>query len=121
MPGEMRNEIYFTAHHKLIEGVLRQCKVVVACSKDDDNQIFGWGTAEEVDGVFVVHYLYVKSTYRKLGIAQLIFKALGGDLARPYLYTHKSFYMQRLERKHDAVYYPYLAYKYYVLGSQNEE
>lgn len=64
------NTIYFKSQEALLKRLLGVAHVVVACSKDDPDQIFGYA-AYETDGVnLVVHWVYVKQPFRALGMAR---------------------------------------------------
>lgn len=115
----IQSEVYFAAHHQLIEGLLKTCKTIVVTSSEDPTQIYGYGVAEEVDGVFVCHFIYVKETYRRLGIGSLIIKELGHpDLSKPFMYTHKTTRAFILETSVSMIYHPYLAFHGYVDASK---
>ena len=61
--------------------------VIVCASPDDSDHILGWVAVEVLPNTAVLHYVYVKSTYRRdYGIAgQLLQRALPPG---PVLYTH---------------------------------
>lgn len=110
---QMQNEVYFAAQHKVIEGLLKTCKTLIACNHADISQIYGYTVTTEVDGVPVVHFAYVKEPYRGLGLARKLLQEAGISLEKPYCYTHKTFKAGLLERKHAIVYHPYLAFHAY--------
>jgi len=109
----MQNEVYFAAQHKVIEGLLKTCKVQVACNHEDIAQIFAYSVTAQVDGVGVVHMVYVKEPYRKLGLGKLLLTNAGIDLEKPYCYTHRTHPAIKFEKKHPIVFHPYLAYYAY--------
>lgn len=108
--ASMSNPIYFTAQHKLIEHLLKRCQVLVACDDKDISHIFSYGVAEQIDNQLVVHFVYTKDKYRKLGIGLTVLEALGHKEGSTYFYTHKTHQAERLEKKHGLVYHPYLAF-----------
>lgn len=108
---QLQNEVFFDAHHKLIEGLLKRCEVLIACNDADISQIYSYGIAEKVDGQLVVHFVYTKESYRKLGVGLTVLEALGYEAGKPYFYTHKTHQAERLEQKHTMIYHPYLAFK----------
>lgn len=107
--ASMSNPVYFQAHHKVIEAILKRSQVIVACDDKDVSHIFSYGVAEQIDGQLVVHFIYTKDKYRKLGIGLTVLEALGYKPGSTYLYTHKTHQAERLEKKHGLVYHPYLA------------
>lgn len=72
------NTLYSIGHNKLINVLKRFCKVVVACDQARPSYIIGWACARvNKQGVFELHYVYVKDTYRQMGVATAILKHLG--------------------------------------------
>lgn len=115
---EMQNEVYFEAHHKLIEGMVGQATFLIACNDLDPAQIYGYAVGEHVDNTLVIHFIYMKEPYRKLGIAKLLASKLGWKLDMPFIYTHRTHQAQRFEKMgRPMVYHPYLAY--YAYGRAN--
>lgn len=73
------NHRYYFYQKSLIASILTRAKTVVICNKDIPEQIYGYCVYEETDNLFVLHWLYVKYTYRKLGLARsLLSNILGG-------------------------------------------
>lgn len=115
--------IYYTEHHKLIEQLLKSCTVYIACDNSDSSSIFGYICAEEIDGIFVTHFIYVKETYRKLGVATMLVKHFGvtpGEKAS--IYTHKTKIGHSIAEKKHFIYSPYVAFssEYRSKGAKNE-
>lgn len=104
------NTIYFGEHHKLIEELVSQNKVIVACNTEDPNQLFGYICAGEVEGFFVCHYIYVKHTYRNMGLGKELLNQFNHDPAKAGLYTHHTRIADRLAPRYNLVYHPYLAF-----------
>lgn len=107
---QITNTIYFAQHHKLIENLLQSCSVFVACNQSNPGELYGYICYEKVDGIFVMHYIYVKHTYRKLGIARLLanYSEFNEDLAS--MYTHASKNSERLAAKYNMIYCPYISF-----------
>jgi GNAT superfamily N-acetyltransferase len=86
---------------------------LVACDTVDPNVIYGYlvkGTYLEgsLGEVPVVHYLYVKAAFRKMGIARTLVEASKVPLDK-FSFSHWTFAMDGLiERLPGAVYIPYL-------------
>jgi GNAT superfamily N-acetyltransferase len=105
------NEVYFTEYHKIIEDLLRDSIVLIACNNDDASQIYGWCCAKYIDNIFCLHYIYVKHAFRRMGIAKVMFDAfeLKKDLGG--VYTHHTRIMELLAPKFNLVYHPFIAFK----------
>ena len=79
------NDVFFLHFNKAVETLCKD-NILVACNKDDSTQIFGYiiyGTVTEAE-LDAVHFFYVKSTYRKLGVARALIKAI----PQPVIYTN---------------------------------
>lgn len=113
------NPVYFAQHHLLVEGLVKTCKVVVASNADDTTQIFGYIVHDSVEGMPVVHYVYVKQPYRRLGLGALLLEHAQIDAKKPFFTTHKPDFRNRMvERNFTIVLNPYLAYYAYAVGKQ---
>lgn len=93
MVKQVRDRVFFAYYHKIINNILtRGSRILVASSPDDEKIIYGdiiWEPIpfpeEEKDGV--LHWVYVKSTWRRLKVATRLIEATGLDPARCY-FTH---------------------------------
>jgi GNAT superfamily N-acetyltransferase len=61
--------------------------------------IYGWIAVERGHAQPLVHYCYVKSAYRKQGIARGLFRAAAIDPAKPFFYTCKTYVIHELRSK----------------------
>ncbi len=68
-------EDYYKAwQSKRIEQVLKSgSKILIACSADNIDSVLGWLCYTTYDGEPVVHFTYVKSKYRRSGLAKMMF------------------------------------------------
>jgi hypothetical protein len=105
----MRNvptPIYYSAHHKVIERLLQQSQVLVACSVSDPTQLFGYLVHQNVQDLPVVHYAYVKHSFRKMGIMRLLLSE--ASIGTKGFYTHFTHIAPSLCK--EFIHNPYLAY-----------
>jgi hypothetical protein len=102
--------VYFDFHHKLIEKLLQRSQVHVLCSPDDSSQVFGYIVAEQVEGVQVIHYAYVKYAFRGMGLCSMLAKHAGLDKQIGGFYTHETHSTLKLLNGSKFVYNPYLAH-----------
>jgi GNAT superfamily N-acetyltransferase len=100
--------VYFSEHHKVIERLLRSCDVTLACNPDDPTQLYGYAVMENKDGVDVFHYIYVKHTFRRLGIAKTLKDDMQSTDAAS-VYTHHTQWADRIAPRYNMVYSPYVA------------
>lgn len=110
------NPVFFAQQHKLLEGLCKRASITIACNQADIAQIYGYICHEQIEGVLVVHFVYVKEIYRKFGVAGILAQSAGFDKDAPVFYTHRTYSAEGLERKFKMVYNPYLAYYGYELG-----
>lgn len=103
------NPVYFEFQHKTIEGLLKRCQVLVLCNSADSSQVYGYLIFEQVEGIDVLHYAYVKHAFRNMGLCNLLLSTAkispnGG------FYTHETHTSTKLCGKKKLVYNPYLAF-----------
>jgi ribosomal protein S18 acetylase RimI-like enzyme len=104
------NTIYFEDHHKLIEKIINNSKTLIACNPSDPSQLYGYIVAGEEEGVLVVHFLYVKHTFRNMGIGKTLLDAVGHSSDVASVYTHHTRMADKLSSKYNFVYHPYLMF-----------
>ena len=102
------NEIYYNEHHKVIERLIKKSKVIVACNRDDENQLYGYIVADEVEGFFALHYIYVKHSFRNMGIGEALLNSFEHDPSVASIYSHHTRLCDKLAPKYSMVYHPYL-------------
>lgn len=102
------NDIYFSEQvgqkARILE-MLSDCRTLVACDEEEGDCIYGWICAESIEGSVppVVHYVYVKSSYRRRGLARALLKAAGVGGA-PFWATHET---AAIRGRIDYVYCPW--------------
>ncbi len=94
---------FFNEYPKVVDHILAQSKTVVACKFDDPLVIYGYLVASPP----IAHYTFVKSNFRRYGIA----KALLEHLKCGETYTHRTGILQNILSTHPGrTYNPYLLY-----------
>lgn len=68
--GKCRFGRYKPAMRRTIHRALARSTVLVACMPDDPSHLVGFVVAERVGHVAVCHYVYVRQTRRKVGLAR---------------------------------------------------
>ena len=109
--SRMNNETYYSNHKKIIENILKKANILICCNPEDESQIYGYIAFEymkEYDS-FVIHYCYVKYTFRKLGLARNILNAVFPELTKdPIVCTYLGKVYDKLKEKYLLVYNPFL-------------
>lgn len=75
---------YIATQGAVIDQALRTSEVLVACSTERDQQIFGWCCFR----TGVVHYVFVKPYYRRMGIGKTLLAAAGAAHAPTVFASH---------------------------------
>lgn len=83
---EVPPDLYYEGQHRIIEQLLDRCMVLVAHAPEDPDTLLGWAVMDPLDG-FVLHYVYVKGAFRRLGIAKALLA--GWDLVNMQ-YSHRT-------------------------------
>lgn len=77
---KISNEVYYRWHHKVIERILaRGAQVYIAHPIGEPEVILGYICLESQDKL-VVHYIYVKKAFRKMGVAKMLYTPEIGDV-----------------------------------------
>jgi GNAT superfamily N-acetyltransferase len=74
------NRVYYNQHHKIMEKLLPRSVVLVACNEKDPDHLYGWICAEVMDQHLILHYVYVKDSLRRFGIAKKLIQYLMKNL-----------------------------------------
>lgn len=106
---QISNTVYYAEQHKVIEGLLKTSTVLIICEDTDPTNIYGWICAELIDGIFVLHYVYVKHPYRKLGLAKFLLNQFNHETGAASMASHMTRIGEQLAPKFGVVYSPYLA------------
>lgn len=102
----MTNDVYFATQKAIIHNCLQRGNVLLAVDTEDPSSIFGYICYEPQ----LVHFIYVKYPFRKLGIAKKLFAEAQIDLTNPIIVTHWTFASQQYQQKsNNLIYNPLLA------------
>jgi len=80
----MSNPIYYASHKEIIENILRTATVTMIVNPDDSDQIYGFGVRDSG----ITHYIYIKYTFRKLGLVRMLVEEAGLFPDRVNFVTH---------------------------------
>jgi predicted GNAT family acetyltransferase len=70
----MTNSVYYQNETNRIRGLVARSHVSIICNPDDADHIYAWACYSLVRDLFIIHYCYVKKSYRGLGIMSEFFK-----------------------------------------------
>jgi GNAT superfamily N-acetyltransferase len=71
--ARIKDSIFYANHHEIADKLLAQETALVACPDDDSDTILGYIVVEPK----VLHWVYVKKAFRKMGIATRLLEASG--------------------------------------------
>lgn len=100
------NTIYFTNHHKILQNLIKRSTVFVACDPKDSSNIYGYVVAETISGSFVLHFIYVKQSFRKLGVGKALFNSFPHD-GNASCCSHLTKMGEKFLLKYNMIYHPY--------------
>lgn len=109
----MRKSTYFRYYKKVLDAILMSNKILIACNPDDAGQVYGYivynEDAHKELGVTVLHYVYVKYTFRKLGIARYLLNQIEDNLGTGLIVcTFSNRVFDRTHKKYNLTYDPAL-------------
>jgi ribosomal protein S18 acetylase RimI-like enzyme len=110
MARTVSNPVYFEFHHKAIEALLQRSEVLVAVNPADANELYGYIVYEVVQDVPVIHYAYVKQSFRGLGIATALAAKLQVSGGGFYSHETRAGIEVLAHKGLKFVYNPYLAF-----------
>lgn len=99
--------VYFPNQHALVDRLLKQSEVMIACDKEDDNHLYGWVCSQRWKGLEVFHYAYVKKPFRGFGLGKIL---IGDKLHHLCHVTH--WLEKYAKKKQYLVHNPYPLYLY---------
>ena len=115
------NTVFFTEHHKVIERLIENNQVVIACKSDEPDQIYGYACAGKTDGIFTLHYIYVKHPFRGFGVGKTLLNVFEHDSSFAGVYTHHTKAADRLAAKYNMIYHPYIFINDYGESNDSQE
>lgn len=110
--------VYWPSQHRTIDAILRQARVIVAADESDSSHLYGC-IVLQLGQRAIVHWLMVKSEYRRLGLAKALLAAGVGPSAAPIYLTQPTNFVAEhphLVQKYNMIPSPYL-----LLGTHTEE
>ena len=110
----MPKSVYFDNYKHVVTKLLSNARVIIACNPEDWDQIFGYiSFSDIVPHAPVLHYMYVKYPFRKMRIAEGMFKEMGRLTLPegPIICTHANSLFDDKCKKYDLIYNPFLIEK----------
>lgn len=109
---EINQNVYFSEQHKLVEKLLGRAQTLVIGAANDPATVYGYICYEYIQGIFVLHFAYVKHDFRTLGLFKQLMAHTNHDFNTLGMYTHRIRGGYVLEDKYNLIYSPYLLINY---------
>jgi hypothetical protein len=102
---------YYQGQHNIIERCLRQSQVLMLVDANKTEDIYSYIVYQEIDGIFTVHFAYVKHLFRGLGLFKHMLDLTKGPGNSVGLYTHDTKSARHVGDKHNLYYNPYILFE----------
>jgi hypothetical protein len=86
---EIPSDIYIPRHGALIDNLLHRCITELVCLKEDPATILGFLVYERITKLNIIHFIYVKKDFRKMGLATALIANTKVDPDQS-AYTHRT-------------------------------
>ncbi len=107
----IKPSVFFAGHHAVLNHLLAKpaMRLSVACDKNDPETIWGWLACEPSNLMqTVVHFMFVKDAFRKMGIARTLLNAAGVFDLNKTRFTHWTYPVDEFIRQYpDMLFDPY--------------
>lgn len=103
----VRPDVYFVEHHKLVHHILSRADVLIASSRDNHEQIYGY-LIYEPDVFTIIHFAFVKQTFRHLNVMKELLDSI--NLTDPVIVTHDNRHDLKHIQKRLKIFNPYKAF-----------
>lgn len=83
------NKLYFEYHKLIVQDILKRSQILMISDPEDSNHVYGYVVFEQFNGYNILHYLYIKYTYRNLGFAKAALQVAFPDFLQTEIHlTH---------------------------------
>lgn len=114
----IESDAYYTGHSQIVERLLDGSICAVAQHRTNTEQLYGFACGDRIGDKFVLHYVYVKSPFRRNGIGKALVETVGYNHPERITGTHKTW----VDSKTGFVRGKYcVEYNPYVLNEVNVE
>jgi GNAT superfamily N-acetyltransferase len=110
--ADVPGNVYREGQRQVAQRLLDRCGALVAYNPSLEGHVFGWAVGEAVgESGALLHYVYVKQPFRRLGIGrQLVSALLFGGMAVHFQHSHRTQLGDVLLRPLHSVFNPFARY-----------
>lgn len=106
---DIPNSQFFDSYRDHINEVMANSQILVACDPLDPKFVHGYIVYQQVDDLFILHWAYVKSSFRKMGVMSTLIKSVFPAFKQePLIITYQNNKRPKMFEKLKAVYKPKL-------------
>lgn len=66
----MPSDFYYPEYKEKLTHMIKTGKVTILCSSQDEDQIVGYSITDKILDWNILHYVYIKFTFRRMGLAK---------------------------------------------------
>ena len=105
----MTNTVYYAGEKTRIGTILEGASVAMVCNPEDEAHIFGFLVWDYIDHLFVLHYVHMKRTYQRMGIASAAIRTVYPKVGREtFIATHLNKLTAEMRGRYQFRYSPYI-------------
>lgn len=104
----MTSDVYYPHQRKRIENALQVGDCYVLANPEDPDHIFGYAVVEHLSSGDIVHFIYIKFPFRKMGLARKLFSQVVRDQGTTLVSHTTDTNFDRLAHKYKLIYDPYV-------------
>ena len=88
--------------------MIKRSNVLICCDPEDFNHIYGYVVYEDIAGVSVVHFIYLKQPFRKIGLAKRMLEHLQFREHEPLVISYENKKLRGMKWNYNLVAIPKL-------------
>lgn len=99
---------YYESQDCTINRLLKRCEVLVACGPAEPSDLFGYVVFGRGEDSCVLHWVYVKQIFRRMGLARHLITAARADASQTF-HSHTTEAWRSFERRLPSIHNPSLS------------
>ena len=116
---QIPHDLFYKHHTPIVHDIVDNEEIIIACNVDDFDHIYGYLVGEYVYKGACIHWIYVKGSFKKFGIATSLIKQFLDPLKEKdfqLYYSHRTKNASYITNKLPMSYNPY----YWIRREPNE-
>jgi hypothetical protein len=104
----VHNTTYYSCMNQMILEMLERCECMILSNPDSPEMIYGFMLYEKIDDVFVLHFIYTKQTFRRMGLVNFMLGKVKYDSKAHNCYTFHTRNMDWFKKRYNLYYNPFI-------------